>query len=48
MKRDFKMLSPDKKYDKRMKAMSFFKPWSVVEVDATPWTKGDYIIDYES
>ena len=48
MKRDFKMLFPDKKYDKRMKAMSFFNPWSVVEleVDATPWNKVDYIIDY--
>ena len=47
MKRDFEMLSPDKKYDIRMKAMSFFysRPAVELEVDATPWTKVEYITD---
>ena len=47
MKRDFEMLSPDKKYDIRMKAMSFFysRPAVELEVDSTPWTKVEYITD---
>ena len=45
MKRDFEMLSPDKKYNIRMKAMSFFYsgPAVELEVDSNPWTKVEYI-----
>ena len=47
MKRDFEMLSPDKKYNIRMKAMSFFYsgPAVELEVDSNPWTKVEYITD---
>ena len=48
MKRDFEMLSPGKKYDIRMKAMSFFYSKLAVEleVDTDSQTKFDYITDY--
>ena len=38
MKKDFEMLSPDKKYDIRMKAMSFFysRPAVDMNIDTKP------------
>ena len=47
MKRDFLTLDAYKKFDVRMKAMSFFysKPSTEIQIESKPWANQKFILD---